>query len=162
MKLSLNKSPFKTNPHKASAKIGINSNLIAVCITVLGIIWAFDPERLKPWLLMQFIFAVPLLYISSIAYAKIAYYRDIKYWDTLGWFTGTMATAFVLNIIGILVFFLGHTVMSLVYFLFTWFLLMIYTIINCHHNHGDRRLRIFKFLFFVSIQAVFGLSVIYF
>lgn len=155
-------SPFKTNPHKASAKIVINNNLIAVCITVLGIIWAFAPDRLEISLLLQFVFAVPLLYVSSIAYTKIAYYKEVKYWDYLGWFTSTTATAFVLNIIGILIFFLGHTIMALMYFLVTWFLLLIYTLINCHYNQGDRKVRIFKFLYFVLIQAIFGLGVIYF
>jgi hypothetical protein len=153
--------PFKTNPHKASAKIVINNNLIAVCITVLGIMWAFAPERLGLGLLIQFVFAVPLLYISSISYTKVAYYKDVKQWDYLGWFTGTTATAFVLNIIGVLIFFLGYPTLMLLYFFVTWFLLLIYTIINCHHNKGDKRIRIFKFVFFVLIQAVFGLGVIY-
>ncbi len=154
-------SPFKTNPHKASAKLVINNNLIAVCITVLGIMWAFAPDRLGVGLLLQFVFAVPLLYVSSIAYTKIAYYKDVKYWDYLGWFTGTTATAFVLNIIGILIFFLGYPIMTLMYFLVTWFLLLIYTLINCHYNHKDRGVRVFKFIFFVLIQAIFGLGVIY-
>ncbi len=155
-------NPFKTNPHKASAKIGINNNLIAVCITVLGIMWAIAPNRLELGILVQFVFAVPLLYVSSIAYTKIAYYSHIKYWDVLGWFTGTTATAFVLNIIGVLLYFLGYPRMTIIYFLITWILLFIYTLINCHYNHGDKVVRIFKFLYFVSIQVVFGLGAIYF
>lgn len=155
-------SPFKANPHKADSKIKINTSLIVVCITLLGIIWTFAPERLNFPILLQFVLAVPLLYISSIAYTKIAYWKEIKLWDYLGWFTGTTATAFVLNIVGILTYLLGYSVLALIYFGVLWGCLLIYTLINIHYNPRAVGFKIFKLLFFIVIQLIFGIGVIYF
>ena len=152
---------FKTNPHKAAAKIEINNTLISVCITIFGIMWAFAPERLNVEILLQFIFAVPLLYISSICYTKIAYWKEVKCWDYYGWFTSTTAAAFVLNVIGILTFFLGYTIMALIYFAVIWFLLIIYTLINIHYDPKATGVKVFKLLFFILIQLIFGIGILY-
>ncbi len=154
-------NPFKVNPHKAATKMEANHDLIAVCLTVFGIMWALTPEKLSLAILLQFIFAIPLLYISSISYAKIAYQQDAKFWDYLGWFTGTMATAFALNIIGILTFLLGHAVLSLIYFFITWLLLLVYTLINIYYNPEDKGTKIFKFLFFIVVQLIFGVLILF-
>ncbi len=123
-------TPFKTNPHKANSKVSINNTLIAVCLGVFSIMWALSPERLTSEVLLQFILAIPLLYISSTAYTKVAYHDKVKPWDYFGWFTGTTGTAFVLNIFGVLTFSLGHEAMAICYFIFTWVLLFIYTLTN--------------------------------
>lgn len=153
--------PFKTNPHKAASKIEINNTLMAVCLTVFGIIWAFAPERLDNVVLVQFIFAIPLLYISSISYTKIAYWKEVRLWNYFGWFTGTTAKAFVLNIIGVLIFLLGHPGFSIMYFIVTWIFLGIYTLINLHFDPKRLKEKIFKFLYFVLIQFFFGILVLY-
>ena len=154
-------NPFETNPHKAAAKIRINNTLIAVCMTIFGIIWAFAPGRLSVEILLQFIFAVPLLYISSISYAKIAYRKETKLWDYFGWFTGTTATAFVLNVIGVLTFFLGYPIMTLIYFVVIWSLLIVYTSINICYNPKKIGVKVFKLLFFIIIQLIFGMGILY-
>jgi len=87
---------FKTNPHKAAAKIRINNTLIGVCLTMFGIIWAFSSNKLTSDIILQFIFAVPLLYVSSLCYTKLAYWKEVRLWEFFGWFTGTTALAFVL------------------------------------------------------------------
>lgn len=151
----------EANPYKASAKMGINSSLIGICLTIFGVLWAFAPERLSIEILLQIIFAIPLLYISSNAYAKIAYWKKVKFWDYLGWFTGTTATAFVLNLVGILTFSLGHPIMTLTYFLTLWSLLVIYTIINSYHNPGAVKINVFKLAYFILIQLIFGIGILY-
>jgi len=153
---------FKTNPQKAASKISINNSLMAVCLAIFGILWAIVPEKLTPPIIIQFTFAIPLLYVSSIAYTKIAYWKQVKFWDYLGWFTGTTATAFVLNIIAILIFILGYKGMALAYFLVLWSLLAVYTIINIHYNPWAVRVKIFKLLFFILIQLIFGVVIFYF
>jgi len=154
-------NPFKTNPEKASSKIRINNNLIAVCLTLFGIVWAFAPERLDVEIVMQFIFAVPLLYLSSIAYTKIAYWKEVRLWDYLGWFSGTTGMAFVLNIVGIFTYLLGYEVMMIVYYLVIWGLLLLYTIINIHYDKKVIGIKVFKLAYFILIQLFFGLGVLY-
>lgn len=154
-------TPFKTNPHKANSKISINNTLIAVCLGVFSIMWALSPERLIPSVLLQFIFAIPLLYISSISYTKIAYHDKVRPWDYLGWFTGTTGTAFVLNIFGVLTYSLGHETMALGYFVFTWLLLLIYTLTNIFEDKKSYKQRIFKFVYFIVIQLIFGVAILY-
>jgi len=154
--------PFKTNPQKAASKISINNNLISVCLATFGILWAIAPEKLTLPLIVQFTFAVPLFYVSSIAYAKIAYWDQVKFWDYLGWFTGTTATAFVLNIIAVLIFILGYKEMALAYFFILWSLLVVYTVINIRYNPQAVGVKIFKLLFFILIQLIFGVGIFYF
>ncbi|MBS3166851.1 hypothetical protein J4403_01430 [Candidatus Woesearchaeota archaeon] len=98
----------KTNPHKSQAKLESMNNIMAVCLTIFGIMWAFSPDRLNGPILLQFVLAIPLLYVSGLAYTKVAYRKEVKFWDNFGWFTSTVATAFVLNIVGILIFLLGR------------------------------------------------------
>ena len=135
---------------------------MALCIALFGVIWAFAPEKLTIEILLQFMFAIPLLYISSIAYTKIAYYTQNKLWENLGWFTGTTGTAFVLNIIAIFMFLIGHPLVALFYFILIWVLLLSYTIINIYYDPRSIRMRIFRLCFFISVQLVFGIGVIYF
>ena len=155
-------NPFETNPHKAAAKIRVNNTLTGVCITVFGILWAFGSEKLNTQIILQFILAIPLFYVSSLSYSKIAYWKEIKLWDYFGWFTGTTAIIFVLNIIGILTHLIGFTKLTLVYFAMIWALLLVYTIINIHYNPKDSANKIFKLLYFVIMQLIFGIGILYF
>jgi hypothetical protein len=154
-------NPFTTNPEKAGSKIRINNDLILACITIFTFIWAFAPNKLSFWLIIQFVFAVPLLYISNTAYTKIAYKKETKLWDYFGWFTGTTGIALVFNILGILIYLLGFMTIFYLYFALLWFLMLIYTIINIHYHPSSIKIRIFKFLYFVLIQVIFGLGFIF-
>ena len=153
--------PFRTNPHKAAAKIRINNTLIGVCLTIFGVLWAFSPEKLGLEIMLQFIFAVPLLYVSSLCYTKIAYWEEVKLWDYFGWFTGTTALAFVFNVIGILSFLIGFRVLALIYFFTIWLLLAIYTAINYYYKPKNVSIKIFKLLYFIAIQLIFGVAILY-
>jgi len=152
---------FKTNPEKASAKIRINNSLIGVLFTIFGIIWAVNPSKLNFWLTLQFVLAMPLLYISNITYTKIAYRKEAHLWDFFGWITGNTAMALVLNIFGILIYILGFISLFYFYFGLIWGLLFIYTILNTRQAKKPI-IGVFKFLYFVLIQIIFGLILIRF
>ena len=153
---------FEANPHKAAAKIGINSSLMAVCLALFTIMWTFAPEKINVKILLQIILAVPLFYISSISYTKIAYWKQVRHWDRLGWLTGNAATAFTLNLIGILTFLLGYSGLALMYFGILWTLLIIYTLINIRYNPKAVKIKVFKLLFFIVIQLIFVNGLLYF
>ncbi len=156
------KNQFATNPHKAASKIQTNNMLIGVCMTIFGILWAFSPENLTTEIVLQFVFAIPLLYVSNLCYTKIAYWKEVRLWDYFGWFTGTTALVFVLNMLGVLTYFIGYHKMSILYFLTIWILLTIYTMINIYHNPKAAKIKIFKLLYFIILQLIFGLGMLYF
>lgn len=153
---------FRTNPNKAASKIQTNNTLIGVCLTIFGILWAFSPEKLTTEIILQFVFAIPLLYVSNLCYTKIAYWKEVKAWDYFGWFTSTTALVFVLNMLGVLTYFLGFQKMAIIYFLTIWILLVIYTAINVYYNRKAAGLKIFKLLYFIILQLIFGLGMLYF
>jgi len=159
--------PFGTNPDKASAKIRINNNLIAACLTIFGMIWALAPGRLTSLIILQFVIAIPLLYASNIAYTKIAYWKKVKLWEYMGWFAGTTGTALVFNILGLLIFSLGFAELAIVYFVVMWLCLLAYTLINIHYSleynphPKDLNYKVFKLFYFISIQLVFGIIPLY-
>ncbi len=134
---------------------------MALSITIFSILWSFASDRLNVEILLQFILAIPLLYLSSISYTKVAYWKEVELWEYLGWFTGTTATALVLNVIGILIFFLGYPLVTLIYFFTLWSLLLIYTLINIYYNPDQKRIKLFKFFFFVAIQLIFGVGLLF-
>jgi hypothetical protein len=153
---------FMTNPHKAQNKVSLYTNLMNLSLALFAIIWAIAPERLTFVLILQFVLAIPLFYVSCISYTKIAYRKEVKSWNVLGWFTGITATAFVMNIIGILIYLLGYTTLAYVYFFFLWILMAIYTVINARqHPREQRSFAYFKFLYFVAVQVIFAISIIY-
>lgn len=152
---------FDKNPFKASAKISINNVFMGICFTLLGLITVLASDevvRKNPILIIQFVFSIPLLYVSNLCYAKAGYREKAEYWDNFAWITGNTALAFILNIIGVLVFLLGFPALSILYFVFLWILLLSYTVINFITDKTRIGLKIFKFLYFIVIQAIFGLA----
>lgn len=153
--------PFTTIPEKAGAKVEINNILMAVCVAALSLLWTLFRDGVHPFVLAQLVFAVPLLYTSSLAYAKVAYWREAKLWDELGWFTGTTATAGIFNALGIMTYTVGYPGLAIAYYLVTWILLGVYTLVNILYHPEHHWPRIFKFVFFVLLQAVGGLAAPY-
>lgn len=164
LSISLDKKKLQDgkNKEKALGKIAINNSLMGISLAIFSAIWVFSQKKPDLVILVQFLFAVPLFYVSSNSYMKIAYREEKnRLWDHFGWITGTTATAFILNIIGILCFLLGFPTLTVIYFIFFWLLLLVYTIINIKTNPEGLYRHIFKLLYFVIIQLIFGLGIVF-
>jgi len=148
---------FVTNPEKAAAKIQINNILMASCLAILTILWGIGDRPQDQGLLAQLVLSVPLLYVSSIAYTKIAYREEVKWWDRLGWFSGTTATIAILNAFGIMTSSAGYPSIAVIYFLLTWALLFVYTCINLRYHPRAVGVKVFKYGYVVTLQVLFGL-----
>ncbi len=152
---------FKTNPDKAASRVAINSFMMAGVITIITLIWTLKPENFSIFLIAQLILAVPLLFVSSLAYSKIGYWKETKLWDALGWYTNNIGNLFILNVFGIIASIFSMA-LALFYFATFIILMVIYSIINIIYNPASLKEKTFKFLFLVLIIFLGGIGPLYF
>src|SRR3989339_465288 len=94
---------FRTNPEKAGNRVAINSFLIGSLFTIFTLIWTLSPEKFSVIIVTQISLAIPLLFVSSLAYSKVAYWKETRLWDTLGRYTNNLATIFIFNVVGLMI-----------------------------------------------------------
>lgn len=147
---------FETNPQKASSKITINSFMMGSLFFILTLIWTLSPTKFSIFAISQIVFAIPLLFISSLAYSKIGYWEKTKAWNTLGWFTNNLGNILILNVVGLITKSVSQNI-TFVYFLLTIVLMSIYSVINVAYDHSTLREKIFKFAFFIFFLLAGGI-----
>ncbi|MCX6752019.1 MAG: hypothetical protein NTZ87_00745 [Candidatus Nomurabacteria bacterium] len=147
---------FKTNPQKSANKVTINSLMMGSLFFVLTLIITLGPNEFSHAIISQLFLAVPLLYVSSLAYSKIGYYEETYEWDVLGWFTNTLGNLFVINAIGLLALKFSQA-LSIIYFALFCLLMVIYTIINIRRNKKILHEKIFKLVFLLIIVLLGGI-----
>jgi len=148
---------FETNPQKSANKVTINSFMMGSLFFVLTLIITLDPSKFSKAIIFQLFLAIPLLYVSSLAYSKIGYYKETFEWDALGWFTNTIGNLFVINAIGLLALKFSATLSHIYFFLFC-LLMILYTIINIKQNRRILYEKIFKLIFLLIIIFFGGIS----
>ncbi|HEV7702233.1 MAG TPA: hypothetical protein VGO63_02205 [Candidatus Paceibacterota bacterium] len=141
---------FKTNPQKSANKVTINSFMMGSLFFVLTLIITLDPNKFSHAIIFQLFLAIPLLYISSLAYSKVGYWEQTADWDTLGWFTNTIGNLFVINAIGLLALKFSQG-LAYVYFSMFCVLMTLYTLINIKQNKKILHEKIFKLIFLLVI-----------
>lgn len=150
------KNVFQTNANKASAKITINSFMIGSLFFVLTLIWTLSPERFSIFIIAQIVLAIPMLFVSSLAYAKIGHWEEVKLWNALGWFTSNTGSIFILNSVGLVTAQIYESV-ALWYFVLLLILMLIYSIINVVYRRRTLKEKLFKFIFFIIFLAAGGI-----
>ncbi|MFA6227477.1 MAG: hypothetical protein WC631_03325 [Candidatus Paceibacterota bacterium] len=143
------KNIFETNAAKASNKLTINSFMMGSLLFIFTLIWTLSPDRFDLNLISQITLAFPLLFVSSLAYSKIAYWHETKLWDTFGWFTNNLANILILNSIGLMVASINKT-LSISYFSLLLIAMFIYSVINVIYTPSALSEKIFKYLFLVT------------
>ena len=146
---------FKTNPQKSANKVTINSFMMGSLFFVLTLIITLDPDKFSYPIIFQLFLAIPMLYVSSLAYSKVGYYEKTYAWDILGWFTNTTGNLFVINAIGLLAEKFSHN-LSYIYFSLFCLLMIIYTFINIRENRKILHEKIFKLAFLLLIVFLGG------
>ena len=147
---------FETNPQKSTNKVTINSFMMGSLFFVLTLIITLDPNKFSPAIIVQLFLAIPLLYVSSLAYSKIGYWKETYEWDTLGWFTNTIGNLFVINAIGLLALKFSP-ILAYIYFSLFGLLMIIYTFINIRQNKKIFHEKIFKLIFLLIIVFCGGI-----
>lgn len=147
---------FKTNPEKSANRVSINSFMMGSLFFILTLILTLSPEKFNMVILSQLVLAIPLLFVSSLAYSKIGYWKDTKHWDTFGWFTNNLGSIFILNVVGLITATFSKN-LAFAYFGLTLILMLIYSSINVLNNPSNLKEKTFKFLFFVAILFLGGI-----
>ena len=147
---------FQTNPQKASAKVTINSFMMGSLFFILTLIWSLNPEKFSLSIITQLVLAIPLLFISSLAYSKIGYWKEVKLWDYLGWFTNNLGNIFILNVIGLMTSKL-YLSLAWIYFSLIVMLMVIYSWINFVYSPYALREKAFKLIFFLVVLLLGGI-----
>jgi len=104
----------------------------------------------------QLVLAIPLLFVSSLAYAKIGYWKETKYWDYLEWFTYNIGNNFVLNVVGLVT----STVfmnLAFVYFGVVILVMIAYFSINVFYRPYTLKEQLFKFSLFMIVLLLGGI-----
>jgi len=147
---------FRTNPQKSANKVTINSFMMGALFFVLTLIITLGSNKFSSPIICQLFLAVPLLYVSSLAYSKIGYWKETYEWDALGWFANTIGNLFVLNAIGLLALEFSRALTDIYFSLFC-FLMILYTIINIRQNKKILYEKLFKLLFLLLIVFFGGI-----
>ena len=148
---------FQTNHEKAQSKIGINSTMISAVFLILTLIFTLGPNKVSVIILTELIISIPLLYVATLTYSKIAYWQDSKIWDSFGWVIGSLGNGLLLNSIGLMVAHENRT-LGFVFFYLLIVLMTIYTLFNiCYSPNKKISGKIFKYLYFLIITVVGGL-----
>ena len=147
---------FEVNSHKATVRVTTNSIMMGGLFLILTLLWTGGSVKFNVLVVDQLILAVPLLYVSTLAYLKIGYAEKVFMWDTLGWFTNNLGSIFILNAIGLMTAPVNRE-FALLYFFLTIVLMAIYSIINIVYNPHERTEKMFKFFFFLLFLTLGGL-----
>jgi len=150
---------FEANPQKSANKVTINSFMMGSLFFVLTLIITLDPGKFSRAIIFQLVLAIPLLYVSSLAYSKIGYWKEVHNWNTLGWFTNTTGNLFVINAIGHLANKFDPA-LARIYFLIFILLMVIYTLINIKYNKETWYFKFFKLLYLLVIIYFGGIMFI--
>ena len=144
------------NPQKSVNMVMINSFMMGSLFFILTLIITIDPSRFSGLVIYQLVLAIPLLYVSSLAYSKLGYQKQAYGWDILGWHTNTLGNLFVLNAVGLVAYNYNST-LSIIYFILLCLLMTVYTIINIRYNTSLWLEKVYKLVFLLTIITLGGI-----
>jgi hypothetical protein len=144
------------SPEKSLARVQINGAMMASLFFILTLIWTLGPEKFNIFIIGQLVLAIPLLFISSLSYAKIGY-RDKWHWfNRFGWITTTLGNNFILNVAGLMA---GkfYRELAYAYFALVIILVTIYYLINILHGKESLKEELAKLAIVILIVILGGI-----
>ena len=157
MKEYKNGKAFETNPQKAVQKIAINSTMIGALFITLTFILTYGHEKFHPLAPAQLICAIPLLFVSTLTYSKIGYWKDTRAWEIFGWIISNTGNIILLNAIGLMILNISAA-LSFAYFGLLILLMSIYSGINIAYvPKAVVGQKILKWLFFITLVFFGGI-----
>jgi hypothetical protein len=146
---------FQTNPHKAISKVSINAYMIGGLFVVFALIWTLKGDTISPIIMGEIVMAIPLLFISSQAYTKVGYHKEVRLWEYFGWHANNIGDILMLSVIGL---FVSKPFVHIAYFYFAFMILLmlIYTMVNIKVHPEKFWSKVYKYLFFAFGVIIFG------
>lgn len=148
------KEIFTTNPEKAASRVAINGVMLASLFVMLAVIF-LEPEKFNFIAIIQMVLSIPLLFVASLVYSKIGYWKETKIWSSFGYITQSFGNFFIINSIGLIASGISKF-LAFSYFGLIILLLASYSLINIYHKRKFSS-QFFKFLFFLIIISLGGI-----
>jgi hypothetical protein len=145
---------------KSNSRLFMNTALIGVAFTVFALLVSFQSGTLisNEVMTMQLVLAIPFLLTSTLANSKLSYTLHERHWDTLGWCCFIIGYGFLLNVVGIFVFFLLGFTPAILFFLVNIALMLIYSFVQISYDKRNIERRLAKDIVFILILLVFGIA----
>lgn len=151
----------KTQEIKSSMRVSITTMLIGVCFTIFTLVWVFGTSvKFNDLILSQLAISIPFLINSTISYSKLGYKSNHEQWNLFALYTYLTGYALVTNAIGIMIYLVDLFPIAILFFVATWTLEIIYSIIEFSENKDYLVGRVVRASYFISLQVVFGFGVI--
>lgn len=148
------KSKYQKHPERFLFRMEINFFMIDSLFFILTLIWALEPEKFSTNIIWQLVLAVPLLFVSCLAYSKADNKGRFPLFKRFGWITSTAGNNLVLNAVGLMTF-TFHREMALAYFATLIVSVVIYYSLNTFYKLHSLREEILK-LSFILILILLG------
>lgn len=144
---------------KVKLRREINLVLLAVAFIIFALTISFKASLFKSiWLLaFQSTLAMPLLLASLFACAKVGVADRVKMWEKFSYITSTLAYAFLINVVGLLLAQFSTKTMGVVFFIANILMAAIYSYLEIKENPSKLRSRIYKDVFFAALIILGGL-----
>lgn len=123
---------------------------------ILTLIWTLGLEKFNVYILTQLIFAIPLLFISSLFYTKAGYKDKVFLFDKAGWISTTIGNIFILNVVGLIAGTFSKNI-ALIYFVLTSICILSYYTIGVYYERETFKEKIIKVLFIFIILTLGGI-----
>ena len=152
----MNRDELKANPEKATSRVAINAFMIGSLFMIITIVWTLGPDKFNLFAISQLVLAIPLLFISSLAYAKVSYRTKSMIFDRYGWIAHTVGNNMVLNSFGLIAasFFKP---LGLIYFSLAILTIILYYIIDSRHDPSQSKENLIRTILILIIFAAGGI-----
>ncbi|MDH4358785.1 MAG: hypothetical protein OEV37_02455 [Candidatus Berkelbacteria bacterium] len=144
------------NPEKSISRVTINGAMMGSLFLILTLIWTLGPEKFNIYIIAQLVLAIPLLFISGLAYAKVGFRSKIRLFDRFGWITTVLGNNFILNVTGLIAATFSKT-LSVIYFSLVFTLILIYYAINVFHCGDSLKEELIKVFVILAIILIGGI-----
>jgi hypothetical protein len=148
---------LQKNPEKAEARLHINSFLMGGLLTVLALIWTFNPDKFSIMIIAQLVMAIPLILFASLSYAKMGYERSHVIWDRFGWITTNLGYLLFLNATGLILAEFSFRILTFLYFGLIILLSVLYYSLNIISQPGTLKEHLSKLILFIIVITLGGI-----
>ncbi len=141
---------------KSSSRITINSFMMGSLFVILTLMFTLGTGQFGVFIMAQLILAIPLLFFSSLFYAKISYREETRLFDKGAWLTSTLGNTFILNVGGLMAGTFSKT-LAFIYFPLVMICIISYYAINIYYKKDSFKEDFLKALMVLLILAIGGI-----
>jgi hypothetical protein len=141
---------------KSVSRVTINGTMMASLFFILTLVWTLGPQRFNFYIIIPLVLAIPMLFISSHAYAKVSYREKHRVFDRFAWITTTLGNNFVLNVAGLMAATFSKKI-AIIYFSTSFILITVYYAINIYDGLDTAREELIKLIFILIIMILGGI-----